>query len=261
MEKAINELTLKLTNNTYNKLLQQAHEFVTNIESINSTNETNGDDSNMISKDDLLLNVEMSLRAYINTIKEEMIGLGLEIQNSSNNNNINSIAIQKIDNAIANGHDTLVKKLKDEIQVLKRSLAEHELKSELKLNMKIEEVKAMYKTKIACTRTKISEKYKKALESLREEKDKELNIMVELVRKECEDIFTEANKMIQQEREKKFVHNNSGDTKESIMLAPEVTKELIETILGRSADENELRALFNNKHSIEMTPDGNIVLR
>ena len=251
MEKAINELTLKLTNNTYNKLLQQAHEFVIHIENINSTNETNDDDSNMISKEDLLLNVEMSLRAYINNIKEEMIGLGLEIQNNTN--------IAKYNDVIANGHDTIVKKLKDEIQILKKSLTEHELTTEIKLNMKLEEFKATYKTKITNIRTKISEKYKRALESLREEKDKEMNIMVELVRKECENIFTEANSMIQQEREKK---NVSLSNKESFMLTPEVTKELVETILGRSANDNELRALFNNRDSlVKMTPDGNLILR
>ena len=253
MEKAINELTLKLTTNTYNKLLQQACEFVTSIENVKRANETNDDDNNMTSKEDLLLNVELSLRAYINTVNEEMIGLGLEIQNNSD------INIQKIGNSIANSYDTSVKKLKNEIEALTKSLAEHELKSEIKLNRKVEEVKAMYKTKITNIRTKISEKYKRALESLREEKDKEMNVMVELVRKECEDIFTEANMiMIQQERDKK----NSSNNKEPFMLTPEVTKELVETILGRSANENELRALFNsNSNLVEMTPDGKLILR
>ena len=248
MEKAINDLTLKLTTNTYNKLLHQAQYFFSNVENINSFCESNDDDSNSISKEDLLINVEMSLRAYINNIKEEMLGLGLEIDTNSTN------IISNDDNV--SGQDVLIKRLKNEIDLLKKTLSDYDIKAEIKLNIKIEEVKATYKTKITSLRNKITEKYKRALDCLREEKDKEMNIMVELVRKECEDIFSEANKMIQQERDKKV-------TNKELMLTPDVTKQLVETILGRSASENELRALFNKQHNdrVEMTPDGKLVLK
>jgi len=246
MEKAINDLTLKLTTNTYNKLLHQAQYFVSNVENINSFRESNDDDSN--SKEDLLINLEMSLRAYINNIKEEMLGLGLDIDTNTSTN-----IISNEDNV--SGQDVLIKKLKNEIELLKKTLSDYDIKAEIKLNIKIEEVKATYKTKITSLRNKITEKYKRALDCLREEKDKEMNIMVELVRKECEDIFSEANKMIQDERDKKV-------TKE-LMLTPDITKQLVETILGRSASENELRALFNKHENdrVEMTPDGKLVLK
>ena len=78
-----------------------------------------------------------------------------------------------------------------------------------------------------------------------------------MVRKECEDIFSEANKMIQQERDKKA---SSG---KEFMLTPDVTKQLVETILGRSATDSELRALFHNHNNnrVEMTPDGKLIVK
>lgn len=244
MEKAINDLTRKLTTNTYTKLLHQAQDFANNIENFNDTN-----DDNKISKEDLLINLETVLREYINNIREEMIGLGLEI--GSNENIINSIANS------TSGQDAIIVKLKNENEMLKKTLSEYEIKSEIKLNIKIEEVKSMYRAKITSIRHKVTDKYKKALDSLREEKDKEMNIMVDLVRKECEDIFSEANKMIQHERDKKV--NNSKE----LMLTPNVTKQLVETILGRSATDNELRALFDNHNNnrVAMTPDGKLIVK
>lgn len=243
MDKAINDLTLKLTSNTYNKILNQAQYFVGNIENLNAVSE------NDTGNEDLLINLEMGLRAYISNIKEEMIGLGLEIDSSSNSIFTNDVSVS--------GQDTTIKRLKSEIDVLKKTLSEYDIKAEIKLNIKIEEMKAGYKAKIVNLRNKITEKYKRALDSLREEKDKEMNIMVELVRKECEDIFSEANRMIQEERDKKGINGKE------LMLTPDITKHLVETILGRSASDIELRALFNNhtNNRVEMTPDGKLVVR
>ena len=249
MEKAISDLTRKLTTNTYTKLLHQAQDFTYNIENINCTH-YNNDDSNSISKEDLLMYVEMVLRGYINNIKEEMAGLGLD--SGSDENNINNVASNYV-----TGQDAIIIKLKDENEMLRKALSEYDIKSEIKLNIKIEEVKSNYRAKVTSIRHKITDKYKRALDSLREEKDKEMNIMVDLVRKECEDIFSEANKMIQQERDKKA---NSG---KEFMLTPDVTKQLVETILGRSATDSELRALFHNHNNnrVEMTPDGKLIVK